>query len=96
MEKARYGQNPGLIWANSKVTKPVNLSRQSFSDWYKDTHVPDVLKTGAVKEACRYEAIDPNEEQFHLALYYAENMDRLYDKVKGKLTQYSKEPCSNG
>ena len=85
MEKTPKGPNPGLIWCNSKVTKPSELSGDSFCKWYSDVHVPDVLKTGTISEAFRYLAVDPNEELFHLTLYYAENVDGLYDKVKGKL-----------
>lgn len=82
MEKKAAG---GLIWSNSKITKPDELSWAGFCKWYRDIHIPDVLKTGAIQEAFRYEALDPNNDRPHLALYYAEDVEGLYDKVKGTL-----------
>ena len=86
MEKMPAGPNPGLIWCNSKVTKPDELNRDSFCRWYSSVHIPDVLETGAVREAYRYLAIDPNEEMFHMTLYYVDDVEELYDKVKCKLS----------
>ena len=86
MEKMPAGPNPGLIWCNSKVTKPDELNRDSFCRWYSSVHIPDVLETGAVREAYRYLAIDPNEEMFHMTLYYVDDVEGLYDKVKCKLS----------
>jgi hypothetical protein len=82
MERKPQGSNPGLIWCNSKVTKPNELGRNSFCCWYSDVHIPDVLNTGAVREAYRYLAIDPNEEFFHMTLYYVDDVEGLYDRVK--------------
>lgn len=82
MDKMPPGPNPGLIWCNSKVTKPDELNRESFCRWYRSVHIPDVLETGAVREAYRYIAIDANEEMFHIALYYVDDVEGLYDKVK--------------
>ncbi|KAK5169766.1 uncharacterized protein LTR77_005744 [Saxophila tyrrhenica] len=74
--------NAGLIWANSKPTNPETLTPDAFSKWYNDVHIPDVLKTGAVTEAYRYEAIDPIEDKYHLAIYSVEDMDGLGEKLK--------------
>jgi hypothetical protein len=82
MEKNPPGRNPGLIWCNSKVTRPDELGRESFCRWYSDVHIKDVFKTGSVREAFRYLAVDPNEEFFHMTLYYVDDVEGLYDKVK--------------
>jgi hypothetical protein len=81
MERSPPGRNPGLIWCNSKVTKPDELGRDSFCRWYSDVHIPDVLRTGVSLLAFRYLAVDPNEEFFHMTLYYVDDVEGLYDKV---------------
>ena len=87
MDKTPSGRNPALIWCNSKITKPDEFDRESFCQWYNKVHVPDVLKTGAVREAYRYVALDPNEEMFHMTLYHVDDMDGLYDRIKGMVSQ---------
>ena len=93
MEKKPVGANPGMIWCNSKVTKPDELSWDGFCIWYRDVHIPDVLKTGAVREAFRYEAVDPSNDRPHLTLYYAEDIEGLYDKVKGAFDDSAIRVC---
>ena len=84
MEKKRAGQNPGLIWCNSKITKPDELSWDTFCNWYQDIHVPDVLKTGAISEAFRYVfSQGTDSERPHMALYYVDDVEGVLDKVKG-------------
>jgi hypothetical protein len=82
MDKIVPEQSRGIIWCNSSVTNQDEMPRQSFCNWYHDIHIPDVLQTGAISKAYRYQAVDPAEDRFHLALYYADNMDGLLDKVK--------------
>lgn len=89
MEKKPPGPRPGLIWCNSKVTKPNELERDSFCRWYSDVHIPDVLETGSVREAVRYLSVDPNEEFFHMTLYYVDDVEGLYDRVKCMTAFYS-------
>lgn len=59
MDKRPPGPNPGLIWCNSKIVKPEQLSKETFSKWYSDKHVPGTISTGHIHEAYRYESIDP-------------------------------------
>lgn len=75
--------SPGIIWCNSKVTKPEELSNVDFSRWYSEKHVPDTIDTGLIHEAYRYESIDPNANTPFLALYYANNVEGLADQLKG-------------
>ena len=90
MEKSPTGPNPGLIWCNSKITKPNDLSWDVFCNWYRDVHVPDVLKTGVVQEAFRYVNEDPSNEDPHMTLYYVDDVEGLFDRVKcPKITRLS-------
>lgn len=46
---------PGIMWVNSDVIKPDNLSRQAFDDWYSDEHIPDVMAKSGISGAARYD-----------------------------------------
>lgn len=82
MEKQLQGPNPGIIWCNSRVLDPEPVSKEQFSKWYSARHVPDVIQTGLIREAYRYESVDPAAEVPFLALYYAEDIEGLGDKLK--------------
>lgn len=82
MNKQLPGRNPGLIWCNSKVTRPAEVSNKEFSRWYSERHVPDVIATGLIQEAYRYVSVDLDADVQFLALYYAEDVVDLADKLK--------------
>ncbi|KAH7025153.1 uncharacterized protein B0I36DRAFT_367037 [Microdochium trichocladiopsis] len=48
---------PGLIYASSHITSP-DLTPDVFNRWYNEHHIPDVLATGAVSHAARWEVAD--------------------------------------
>lgn len=66
----------GLLWVNSKITKPDELSKEDFTKWYDEIHVPDVLKMPSKKitSARRYESIDPSADRPYLAIYPVEDI----------------------
>lgn len=83
MEKHAPGPNPGIIWCNSRIIKPDELSKETFSRWYSDKHVPDAIGTGYLQEAYRYESVDPQAEAPFLAIYYATDIGNLGKKLTG-------------
>lgn len=86
VDKKLQGKKPGLLWVNSKITKPDELSTQAYTKWYEEVHIPDIFKTSGIKEAARWEAIDPSNERPYLALYPLEDLDFLQtDEFKGSL-----------
>jgi len=48
---------PGIIWVNSDIIKPDQLSREDFDDWYCNEHIPDVVAISGVNAAYRYEHV---------------------------------------
>ncbi|PGH20379.1 hypothetical protein AJ80_03647 [Polytolypa hystricis UAMH7299] len=48
----------GVMWVNSGVIKPDQLSEEDFNDWYCDEHIPDVVATSGVDSAARYKRVD--------------------------------------
>jgi hypothetical protein len=49
---------PGMLWVNSDVIKPDQLSRRDFNDWYCDENIHDVVAKSGVTSAHRYQHID--------------------------------------
>ncbi|KAK0288889.1 hypothetical protein LTR91_018424 [Friedmanniomyces endolithicus] len=77
VDKPATGQNPGVLFVNSKITKPDELSPEGYTKWYEKVHIPDIFKTSGIKEASRWEAIDPKSERPYLALYPLEDLNFL-------------------
>lgn len=48
---------PGILWVNSAVIKPEQLSKEDFNTWYCNEHIPDVVAKSGIKNAFRYEHI---------------------------------------
>ena len=48
---------PGIMWVNSDVIKPDELSRNDFDDWYCNEHIPDVVEKSGISYAYRYKHI---------------------------------------
>ncbi|KAK6439645.1 hypothetical protein LTR95_004139 [Oleoguttula sp. CCFEE 5521] len=77
VDKPAPGRQPGLLFVNSKITRPDQLSPQQYSRWYEDTHIVDIFKTSGIKEAARWEALDPKQDRPYLALYPLEDLEFL-------------------
>ncbi|KAK3078367.1 hypothetical protein LTS18_007696 [Coniosporium uncinatum] len=48
---------PGVLWVSSMVARAERLSNEDFNDWYLNVHVDQVVATGGVPSAARYEAV---------------------------------------
>jgi hypothetical protein len=48
-----------MIWVASRVTQPANLDDATFVRWYEDVHVGEVLATGGVPGAARWQRVYP-------------------------------------
>lgn len=63
---------PELLYVNSKIIAPDQLSPDLFTQWYNDVHIPDIFVTSGIKEAYRYytTSSEPSSiERPYLALY---------------------------
>ncbi|KAK4891375.1 hypothetical protein LTR27_010029 [Elasticomyces elasticus] len=77
VDKQAPGKNPGLLFVNSKITNPDELSDEAYTKWYEEVHIPDIFKTSGIGEASRFLSIDPKAERQYLALYPLEDLDFL-------------------
>ncbi|KAK5117992.1 hypothetical protein LTR62_004036 [Meristemomyces frigidus] len=77
VDKPLPGKNAGLLFANSKITKPDELSTEAYTRWYEQVHIPDIFKTSGISEASRWTALDPKQERPFLALYPIQDLDFL-------------------
>ncbi|KAK3100818.1 hypothetical protein LTR53_018972, partial [Teratosphaeriaceae sp. CCFEE 6253] len=77
VDKPVSGKNPGVLFVNSKITKPDEFSDQDFSKWYEVVHIPDIFKTSGIKSASRWRAVDPANDRPYLALYPVDDLEFL-------------------
>ncbi|KAK3627945.1 hypothetical protein LTR56_018935 [Elasticomyces elasticus] len=77
VDKQATGKNPGLLFVNSKITKPDEVSDEAYTKWYEEVHIPDIFKTSGISEASRFLSIDPKSERPYLALYPLGDLDFL-------------------
>ena len=86
VDKPVAGRNPGLLFVNSKITKPDDLSPKDYSRWYDEIHIPDIFKTSGIKEASRWQSVNSDDERPFLALYPLEELNFLNtDEFKGMI-----------
>jgi len=74
VDKPASGKNPGILFVNSKITKPNELSPEAYTKWYEQVHIPDIFKSGGIKEASRWKTINPKDERPYLAIYPLEDL----------------------
>lgn len=59
----------GILWAGSSIKHPETLAEEAFNKWYNETHLSDVLHTGAADFAIRYKNLDKSRPYQFLAIY---------------------------
>jgi hypothetical protein len=60
---------PHLMFVNSRILAPQSLSPEAYLSWYDDDHIPDVLNTGMVGRALRYQNTSKTATSPYLVLY---------------------------
>ncbi|KAI9744332.1 MAG: hypothetical protein M1818_002484 [Claussenomyces sp. TS43310] len=69
----------GLIFVRSRIYNADKLSPELFAKWYDEVHVRDILSTGGIKTAIRWESTDDAAECPYLTLYAMEDLQFLRD-----------------
>jgi len=73
VDKQPAGPAPGVLWVNSKLTKPDEVTAETFTKWYQEVHIPDIFKSVGIKSAYRYESVNPDDDRPYLAYYPVED-----------------------
>jgi hypothetical protein len=60
--------SPLVIYMNSKPTHP-KLDDKAYGEWYKNHHIPDIIKTGTCDRAALYFSPQEDNPKRWLALY---------------------------
>lgn len=60
---------PGIFYSTSRISKPDQISEETYNKWYNEVHIPDVLATGGVTAAYRFRNANPNADRPYLAVY---------------------------
>lgn len=64
---------PGLLYANSKISRPDILDDNAFFEWYDEEHIPELIGTKGFNSAFRLIDTNPDSERPHLAVYPTRN-----------------------
>jgi hypothetical protein len=67
-------RGPGILYVNSKITRPDKVSPELFAKWYEEIHIPDIFKTRGIKIAQRWKSIDPSSDRPYLAIYPVDDL----------------------
>lgn len=61
---------PGLVLAQSRISRPDILDEATFLHWYDDDHIPEIVATSGFESAFRFKHVDPERAlQPHLVIY---------------------------
>jgi hypothetical protein len=76
---------PGLILVRS-APKP-NFTAAGLAKWYDKKHIPEMISTGGVSVAARYQVVsasnDKEESLPYLAVYHLKDMNWLHEEGCG-------------
>ncbi|KAK8056086.1 hypothetical protein PG993_001313 [Apiospora rasikravindrae] len=85
---------PGLLYANSKISRPDILDEKTFFEWYDKEHIPELIQTSGFDSAFRFVDSNPDSERPYLAAYPTKDFSFFQsDEFKGiKSLQSDKLP----
>ena len=69
--------SPGAVIHIVGVNGPSPEKDAGFNEWYDNTHVPWLMKTGTISQSVRYRITQPNKDYpTYLAVYYFDNQKK--------------------
>ncbi|RFU31205.1 hypothetical protein B7463_g5141, partial [Scytalidium lignicola] len=77
-------KGPGIMWVNAKITKPEDLSRGIFTQWYDQVHIPDVVGVDGIVAGWRYESEEQDDEKPYLAIYGIPELEIIQKNIDFK------------
>lgn len=62
---------PGQVWCTPSYAQNQNSdwSDEAYNDWYNNVHLNDILASGGMKSALRYENLNKEARMSYLTLY---------------------------
>lgn len=73
---------PGIVLVRSSPKQ--NFTAEGLTKWYEEKHIPEVLATGGVSAAVRYQLVpafgDEEQKLPYLAMYHLRDMNWLHDE----------------
>jgi hypothetical protein len=64
----------GLLYVESKITRPDILDEETYFKWYDEDHIAEIMKTSGIKSARRFKNVDPGADKPYLAMYPMEDI----------------------
>ncbi|KAM5386419.1 hypothetical protein ACJZ2D_000382 [Fusarium nematophilum] len=69
MSQAQAMHGKGILFVNSKISRPDILDIPTFLKWYDEDHIVEVVETSGIQSARRFVDIDPKANRPYLAMY---------------------------
>lgn len=87
---------PGILYVNSKITKPELLSEDAYLSWYDEDHIPEVTQTSGIVSAWRFKDINIGRvDAPYLAMYPLKDLGFL-QKDEFKAIRVHSDMLPNG
>lgn len=59
----------GILFVPSKITRTDILDLPTYTNWYDNDHIPEVVNTSGIRSARRLVNVDPTVDKPYLAIY---------------------------
>ncbi|KAF9895142.1 hypothetical protein FE257_000044 [Aspergillus nanangensis] len=59
----------GILFVNSRISRPDTLDEKTFMKWYEEDHIAEIMETSGIRSARRFIDTNPNAEKPYLAMY---------------------------
>lgn len=65
----------GILFVNSKISRPDILDEKTFMKWYDDDHIAEIMETSGIRSARRFVNVNPHADKPYLAMYAMDDLD---------------------
>jgi hypothetical protein len=60
---------PGILYVEARISRPDILDEETYTKWYHEDHIAEIVETSGINSARRFKNIDPNAHRPYLAMY---------------------------
>lgn len=69
MANAKSMSGKGILFVNSKISRPDVLDLETYFKWYDEDHIAEIIQTSGILSARRFIDINPEADKPYLAMY---------------------------
>ncbi|KAI9740927.1 MAG: hypothetical protein M1818_004533 [Claussenomyces sp. TS43310] len=80
---------PGIFFTQSRLTAPDKVSPELYLKWFKEEHVPDLMKASGAKSFYFLQSLDANDEWPYLTYFPVDDLDYIHSEAFQNLPRSS-------